>query len=139
MGQVAKVASGNDIVVLKGNRNLFARILVVSRSRDDLNLEDTFGNYELSAVPRSLFSADGTMYHCQNKSQLTSILQAHSNEEVLNGDNATFKSNLEVYNVVWLNCRLCKKQCPNSGSASRLLSRSSIAKTSKCRRGPCNH
>lgn len=76
MGKSTKVASRNDMVELKENRNLFARLLVVSRSGDDLNFEATVGNYELSVVPRPLFCADGKMLHCQQKSQLLAILKA---------------------------------------------------------------
>lgn len=74
MTKKARIQTEDVTVELREDRNLFARLLVASKSRDDLNLQDTIGNYELSVVPRSLFSQDGTLLHCQ-KSKLLSILE----------------------------------------------------------------
>ena len=43
---------------LKEDRNLFARLLLVAKSRPNMNLEQAVGDHELSIVPRSLFSDD---------------------------------------------------------------------------------
>ena len=51
---------GDTIVQLKADRSLFTRLLVVSRSRPDINLKESLGTYEFSAVPRSMFALDGT-------------------------------------------------------------------------------
>lgn len=36
-------------------RNLLARFLIVMRSRPEIGMKEAIGNYEFSAVPRSLF------------------------------------------------------------------------------------
>lgn len=74
-GKKLKVDTSDKIVELMEDRNLFARMLLVSKSRPDINLADTVGRYELSVVPRSMFAADGTMLHCQHKSSLMNVLE----------------------------------------------------------------
>ena len=62
---------------LSADISLFARLLILTRSQRDVDLEEeTLGKYEMSAVPRSLFAFDGTMNLCSSKSKLISILQA---------------------------------------------------------------
>jgi hypothetical protein len=61
---------------MKEDRTLFARLLVVSRSRPDINFEEAVGKHELSVVPRSMFAADGQMLHRQAKSTLMTILES---------------------------------------------------------------
>ena len=60
---------------LKEDHKLFTRMLLVSKSRPNINLEETIGRHELSVVPRSMFAADGTMLHCHVKSNLMAILE----------------------------------------------------------------
>jgi hypothetical protein len=44
------------------------RFIVASRSRDDIDLPNIFGNHEFSVVPRSMFSADGCLLLGSDKS-----------------------------------------------------------------------
>ena len=69
-----KLKVDQKVVELKEDRNLFARLLIVAKSRPNINLEDAFGKHEFSVVPRSLFAADGQMLHCPAKSKLMSII-----------------------------------------------------------------
>jgi hypothetical protein len=73
---------GDTIVQLKADRSLFTRLLVVARSRPDINLKESLGTYEFSAVPRSMFALDGTQLMCANKSKLMKILE----DQVTNTD-----------------------------------------------------
>ena len=81
-GKSIRVKSGEQVVELKEDRSLFARMLVVSKSRPDINLKESIGKYEFSVVPRSLFAADGTMLHCSIKSKLMTILEKLPLDEV---------------------------------------------------------
>ena len=74
-GKKTKITTGNKTVELQEDRSLFARMLVVSKSRTEINLADTIGQYEFSVVPRSLFAADGTMLPCSAKSDLMKIIE----------------------------------------------------------------
>ena len=48
------------MVELKEDRSLFARMLVVCKSRPEVNLKESIGKHEFPAVRRSVFAADGT-------------------------------------------------------------------------------
>ena len=61
-------------MVLKEDKNVFPRLLLVAKSRPNMNLERAVGDHELSVVPRSLFSADGQMLPCGGKRCLMSKL-----------------------------------------------------------------
>ena len=73
--KVVKVTAADRIVELHEDRPLFARMMMVCKSRSEIDIKETVGQYEFSIVPRSLFSADGTMLHCASESNLMSILE----------------------------------------------------------------
>ena len=75
-GKKVKLKVDEKVLELKEDRSLFARMSVVSKSRKDINLEEIIGKYELSVVPRSLFTADGQLLPSQGKSKLMSILES---------------------------------------------------------------
>ena len=50
-------------------------MMVVCKSRPEINLKEAIGQYEFSVVPRSLFAADGTMRHCSMMSSLITIFE----------------------------------------------------------------
>ena len=52
------------MVELKEDRSLFARMLVICKSRPEISLKEPIGKHEFPVAPRSLFAADGTMLHC---------------------------------------------------------------------------
>ena len=63
-----------QVVELKEDRNLFAHLLLVAKSRPNMNLEQAVGD-ELSVVPRSLSSDDEQMLPCGGKSCLMPELE----------------------------------------------------------------
>ena len=69
------MTAADRIVELREDRPLFARMMMVCKSRPEIDIKETVGQYEFSIVPRSLFAADGTMLHCSSKSNLMSILE----------------------------------------------------------------
>ena len=71
-----KVKLPSKVVELKQNRSLFARLLIVARSRCDVNLQEAIGMYEFTCIPRSLFSPDGSVLACLDKHKLLAILEA---------------------------------------------------------------
>ena len=72
--KVVKVTGADKIVELQEDRSLLARMMMVCKSRPQIDIKETVGQYEFSIVPQSLFAADGTMLHCASKSNLMSIL-----------------------------------------------------------------
>ena len=73
--KVVKVTTADKIVELQVHRSLFARMMMVCKSRPEIEIKDAVGQYEFSVVPRSLFAADGTMLHCSSNSNLMNILE----------------------------------------------------------------
>ena len=59
-----KVRLVDKVIKLREERELFGRFLIIQGSRPDLvpKLEETIGEHEMSIVPRSLCSVDGTRY-----------------------------------------------------------------------------
>jgi len=74
-GMKMKITAGDKIVELEEDRSLFGRMLVISKSRSEINLRETIATYEFSVVPRATFAADGTMLHCSTKSNLIATLR----------------------------------------------------------------
>ena len=56
------------IRTLKEERKLLTRLTIASRQRPEINLAFYIGNFEFSAVPRSLFARDGSMHLSSDKS-----------------------------------------------------------------------
>ena len=69
------MATQDKVIELKEDRSLFARMMVVCKSRPEIDIKEAVGLYEFSVVPRSMFAADGTMFHCSTKSALMDILE----------------------------------------------------------------
>ena len=63
------------IVELQEDRCLFARTMVVCTSSPEFNLQEAIRTFGFSLVPRSLFQADGTMFHCSTLSALMSLIK----------------------------------------------------------------
>ena len=61
------------MVELRKDRSLFARMIMVCKSCPEIDIKETAGQYEFSLVPRSLFSADGSMLHYSSKSAMLAI------------------------------------------------------------------
>ena len=62
---------GEKIVQIKEERSLVTRFLIMSHRRDEIDLRDIIGNYELSVVPQALFLQDGKPYPYLDKSKVT--------------------------------------------------------------------
>lgn len=80
-GKKTKVSVDNKVVELQEDRCLFARMMMVCKSRPEINIAEAVGVYEFSLVPRSLFASDGSMLHCPTKSALMNAIEKHVNPE----------------------------------------------------------
>ena len=74
-GKKVRVSLKDKVVELQEDRNLFARLMMVAKSRPEIDIKQAIEQHEFSVVPRSLFANDGTMFHCSMKSALMSILE----------------------------------------------------------------
>ena len=72
LSKKAKVKSADDkLVTVSADRNLFDRLLIVSRSRD-INLREVL-RYELSSVPCALAHTDGSLRKTTKSVLLSSL------------------------------------------------------------------
>ena len=71
----------NKVVGLQEDRCLLARIIMVSKSRTEINIAEAVEVYEFSLVPQSLFASDGSMLRCSTKSALMNAIEKHVNRE----------------------------------------------------------
>ena len=94
-----KVKVKDTVTELKEDRGLFARMLIVARSRQEIDLRGSLSKYEFSVVPRDLFSSDGSMHHCLKKSDLMKTLEAIPPKEGSNGAASQHKQNLSDMKV----------------------------------------
>lgn len=76
-GKKIKIIGSTETVELREDRNLFARMymLLVCKTRPQINIKEAVGTYEFTVVPRSMLSVDGSMLHCSLKSSLMRILE----------------------------------------------------------------
>ena len=65
----------DQVVELKDDRALFACMLIVARSRLEINVKEAIGRYEFTALPRALFAMTGQLLSITDKSKLMSILE----------------------------------------------------------------
>ena len=63
-GKKVKVRDESNTIELSEDRSLFARMMVVCKSRPDIDIKEAVVTYEFFVVPRSLFAADGTLLRC---------------------------------------------------------------------------
>jgi len=70
----------DNVVELKDDRSLFARMLIVARLRSEINLKNSVGDHEFTSVPRALFSVTGKLLPCTDKSKLMHILEEQPTE-----------------------------------------------------------
>ena len=70
----------DKVVKLKEERNLMTRLLVISRTRPDINIAEMLSAHEFSVVPRSLFDQFGIPIQCRDKSSFL-----HGLEEMATG------------------------------------------------------
>ena len=66
----------DQVVELKDDRSLFARMLIVARSRPEINLKESIGQHEFTSLPRALFSVSGALLPATDKSKLMAILES---------------------------------------------------------------
>lgn len=72
----------DKLVKLREDRQLLARFLIVMESRPEMatHLKDAIGNYEFSAIPRSLFTSDGYLLIPSDKSAFLNTIEKYTSE-----------------------------------------------------------
>jgi len=74
------------VVELKDDWSLFARMLIVSRSRSEIILKESIVQHEFTSLHRALFSVSGALLPATDKSKLMAIFEELSNQKKLDDD-----------------------------------------------------
>ena len=80
-----------------------SRFIIASRVRQEIDLPDIFGNHEFTLLPRSIFSRDGNLLVCTDKSEVVAKVETlmvgnenlDDEEEGDNGDEELISSVIE--------------------------------------------
>ena len=56
---VTEIRLRDKVVKVKEERGLLQRFIIISRSRQELDLKECIGTYGFGVIPRSLFASDG--------------------------------------------------------------------------------
>ena len=70
-----EVRTGDKLTKVKEEQGMLQRLIVISRSRPDLDLKDCIGNYEFGIVPRSLSASDGSLLLPYDKAKILHHLE----------------------------------------------------------------
>ena len=70
---------GNKTIKLREDRAFYRKCLIIAQNRPELlvKMPELIGNYEMSIIPRSLFSPDGSPLLCVDKASLMTRIIAH--------------------------------------------------------------
>ena len=60
--KMVKHKLADQVVELKDDRSLFARMLIVARSRPEINPKESIGQHEFTCLPRAFFSVTPTSH-----------------------------------------------------------------------------
>ena len=66
-----KLKVADQVVKLKSERSLFARLIVVAKSRPEIDIKDCIGKFEFTTFPRSLFDGSGKSYDHDKQKPIT--------------------------------------------------------------------
>ena len=69
--KIVTVKIRNQLINIRIERKLMSRFIVTARSRPDIDLPGYRGKHEFSAVPKSLFTEEGDLIGCNDKSKMT--------------------------------------------------------------------
>ena len=70
-----KVKICEKIVDLKETKDLYGRLMVLARSNRDIDQKQAVGTYEFTLTPRALFSPNGSVLPCNDKSKCIHVLE----------------------------------------------------------------
>ena len=70
-----KVKIRDKIIDLKETKYLYGRLMVLARSNREIDQKQAVGTYEFTLTPRALFSPNGSVLPCNDKSKLIHVLE----------------------------------------------------------------
>ena len=98
-GKKSMVTANNKIVELQEDRSLFARMVMVCRTRPDIDVQEAVGVHKFTVVPRPLFAADGSMLNCSNKSALMTLIENEDQASLSRDEQMARK--VDIIDMAW--------------------------------------
>ena len=74
-GVMIKTKIEGKLIELKEDKQLLQRVLTISQKHPEISLPKLIGENEFSNIPRSMFSIDGKILPCTNKSQILHTIE----------------------------------------------------------------
>ena len=81
---------------MKETKDLYGRLLVLTRSSRDVDQKEVVGNSEFTLTPRALFATSGSLLPCSDKSKLIQVLTKLATEETAQGATGDIGGNIEI-------------------------------------------
>ena len=91
-----KVKICDKIVDLKETKDLYGRLMVLARSNRDIDQNQAVGTYEFTSTPRALFSPNGSVLPCSDKSKLIHVLEMLTTRETTEADQQSDEDPIET-------------------------------------------
>ena len=74
-GATIKTKIEGKLIELKEDKQLLQRVLTILQKRPEINLPKLIGENEFSNIPHLMFSIDGKILLCTNKSQILHTIE----------------------------------------------------------------
>jgi len=104
---------------LKETKDLYERLMVLTRSNFYIDEKQTVGTYEFTPLPRALFAPDGLMLPCSDKSMLIYVRDKLRKTEAPRQSGAEATEATEIYadsrDHSGFNCSRWDGPCPETG------------------------
>ena len=81
-----KIMLRDKSIDLKETKDLYGRLMILTKSSHDVDQMDAIGNYEFSLTPRALFAPNGDLLPCLDKSKLIHLLLKHGENNTVAED-----------------------------------------------------
>ena len=82
-------------IELKETKDLFGRLMILSQSNREIDQKQAISTYEFTLTPRSLFTTDGEILPCTEKSKLIQTVDDISTEEQQNTLESTLGEHMD--------------------------------------------
>ena len=100
----------DKVIELPQERGLLTRFLLIQQKRPEImNLEEAIGEYQFSALPRSLLASDGTLHLPSDKYELMKQTENIAVPDSQNLQEQATDQNLDIEltsRMLWFKCRV---------------------------------
>ena len=117
----AELKLGDKVIKIKEERGLLQRLIVITRSRPDLDLKDCIGTFEFGVIPRSLFASDGSLLLANDKASILHHLEKLDTIELNDSQFVDEINNLGVHDPTTENRFVDVRSNMNNDSPFRVL------------------